>query len=744
MVVVANRLPVDSRTLPDGATEWVTSPGGLVTAMESVMRTVDSGAWVGWAGTPGQQPAPFEADGMSLYPVRLDQEEIERYYEGYSNATLWPLYHDVIVAPVFHRTWWDSYVTANRRFARTAAPTASEGGTIWVHDYQLQLVPRMIREDRADVRIGFFNHIPFPSVELFSQLPKRNQILRGLLGADLVGFQRESDAQNFLAAVRKLLGYHVDGQTISVPGLGAAPVREVVAQTFPISIDSTAVSALTEEPELRERAMQLRRDLGNPQHVVLGVDRLDYTKGIRHRLKAWGELLGDGSIDPRETVMIQVATPSRERVEAYQQLRDEVELIVGRINGDHSSIGRAAVSYQHRSFDRRDMTALFMAADVVLVTALRDGMNLVAKEYVASRPDLRGVLVLSEFAGAADELRAAVMVNPHDIDELKAAILRALALTDEEQEEAMRSLRHQVMENDVQAWAHDFLQRLEHSGAPDRGPKPTVRLSGEDITAPEDLDASLRTFARTPRILIATDFDGVLAPIVADRDAVAPDPTALATLRELSEMPGVAVALISGRALGDLDSHARMPSSVVLVGSHGAEVGALPPWMQAEVLDSAALSMTPEKDELLASITENLRRIARAHPGVEVELKPSAAVLHTRNARGRGSHNATESALEYAVTLPEVTVTPGKEVVEFSVVHTSKGAAIETLARASAADAWLYLGDDVTDETVFGRLEQADMGIKVGDGDTAASHRVAGTDEVVAVLARLAELRRES
>ncbi|MFC5277091.1 alpha,alpha-trehalose-phosphate synthase (UDP-forming) [Brachybacterium sacelli] len=250
---------------------------------------------------------------MSLYPVRLDQEEIERYYyEGYSNATLWPLYHDVIVAPVFHRTWWDSYVTANRRFARTAAPTASEGGTIWVHDYQLQLVPRMIREDRADVRIGFFNHIPFPSVELFSQLPKRNQILRGLLGADLVGFQRESDAQNFLAAVRKLLGYHVDGQTISVPGLGAAPVREVVAQTFPISIDSTAVSALTEEPELRERAMQLRRDLGNPQHVVLGVDRLDYTKGIRHRLKAWGELLGDGSIDPRETVMIQVATPSRE------------------------------------------------------------------------------------------------------------------------------------------------------------------------------------------------------------------------------------------------------------------------------------------------------------------------------------------------------------------------------------------------------------------------------------------------
>ncbi|WP_193104106.1 bifunctional alpha,alpha-trehalose-phosphate synthase (UDP-forming)/trehalose-phosphatase [Brachybacterium sp. FME24] len=743
LVVVANRLPVGSRTLPDGATEWVTSPGGLVTAMESVMRTVDSGAWVGWAGSPGEAPEPFEADGMSLYPVHLEQEDVERYYEGFSNASLWPLYHDVIVDPEFHRTWWDSYVTANRRFARAAASAAGTGGTVWVHDYQLQLVPRMIRDERTDVRIGFFNHIPFPSVELFSQLPKRNQILRGLLGADLVGFQRETDSQNFVAAVRKLLGYHVDGQTISVPGLGTAPVREVVAQTFPISIDSAAVSTLTEDPDVRERAEQLRRDLGYPQKVVLGVDRLDYTKGIRHRLKAWGELLGDGSIDPHDTVMIQVATPSRERVEAYRQLRDEVELIVGRINGDHSSIGRPAISYQHRSFDRRDMTALFMAADVVLVTALRDGMNLVAKEYVASRPDLQGVLVLSEFAGAADELRAAVMVNPHDIDELKSAILRSLAMPPEEQEEAMRSLRHQVMENDVQAWAHDFLQRLEQSGHPLGESKPPVRLTGDEATAPETVDATLRDFAQTPRILIASDFDGVLAPIVADRDAVEPDPQALATLRELSQMHGVAVALVSGRALGDLDSHTQMPSSVVLVGSHGAEVGALPPWMQAEVVDSASLSMSPEKEELLDSITDTLRRIARAHPGVEVERKPSAAVLHTRNARGRGSINATESALEYAVTLPDVTVTPGKEVVEFSVVHTSKGVAIETLARASAADAWLYLGDDVTDESVFGRSGEHDVGIKVGEGDTAAGYRIADTDEVGALLSRLSELRRE-
>ncbi|MDN5900550.1 MAG: bifunctional alpha,alpha-trehalose-phosphate synthase (UDP-forming)/trehalose-phosphatase [Brachybacterium sp.] len=743
LVVVANRLPVDSRTLPDGATEWVTSPGGLVTAMESVMRNVDSGAWVGWAGAPGEAPEPFEADGMSLYPVRLDQEDIERYYEGYSNATLWPLYHDVIVAPEFHRGWWDSYLSANRRFAAAAAPVAAAGGTIWVHDYQLQLVPRMIRDRRSDVRIGFFNHIPFPPVELFSQLPKRNSILRGLLGADLVGFQRESDSLNFLAAVRKLLGHHVDGMTISVPGIGAAPVREVQVRTFPISIDSSAVSTLTEDPEIRERAAQLRRDLGDPEKIVLGADRLDYTKGIRHRLKAWGELLDDGSIDPHDTVIIQIATPSRERVESYRQLRDEVELTVGRINGEHAPLGRPAVSYQHHSFDRREMTALFMAADVVLVTALRDGMNLVAKEYVASRPDLHGVLVLSEFAGAADELRAAVLVNPHDIDELKAAILRSLAMPPEEQEEAMRSLRHQVMEHDVQFWAHQFLERLTASGAPEDEAAQVVRLTGDAPSDPAELDGALRGFTAVPRLLIASDFDGVLAPIVSDRDAVQPDQEALTALRELSDLPGVAVALISGRALADLDSHTAMPSSVVLVGSHGAEVGALPPWMQAEVLDKSALSMTPEKEEQLAAITRTLHRIARAHPGTEVETKPTAAVLHTRNAKGRGGLNATDSALEYATTLPDVTVTPGKEVVEFAVVHTSKGMAIDALSRASAADAWLYLGDDVTDESVFAQLGNGDVGVKVGGGDTAAHLRIPDPAAARDLLRRLLELRAE-
>lgn len=308
----------------------------------------------------------------------------------------------------------------------------------------------------------------------------------------------------------------------------------------------------------------------------------------------------------------------------------------------------------------------------------------------------------------------------------------------------MRSLRRQVLDHDVQAWASAFLADLERTGRPAQVPTaPVIRLPDGDDSAPEALDAALRTFARTPRILVASDFDGVLAPIVADRDAVQARPRSLAALRDLSEIPGVSVALVSGRALGDLDRQTKMPSSVVLVGSHGAEIGTLPSTMDAGMLDAASLSMNPERASLLASITRTLRTIATKYPGADVEVKPAAAVLHTRRARGRGAVNAAEAALEYARSLPEAKITPGKAVVEFSVVDSSKGVAIEALARACAADAWLYLGDDVTDETVFGRAGEHDVAIKVGAGDTAASYRVEGPEEAERVLRAVLDARRE-
>lgn len=742
LVVVANRLPAHQQEQSDGSITWEPSPGGLVTAMESVMRGADSAAWVGWSGSPDEVIEPFELNGMNLVPVTLTTNEIEKYYEGFSNDTLWPLYHDVIADPNFHRTWWDVYVAANRKFARAAAQATAQGGTIWIHDYQLQLVPEMIRALRPDVTIGWFNHIPFPPFELFAQLPKRNSVLRGLLGADLLGFQRERDAINFMTCVRQLLGYRAGDHDIEVPGLGLEPARTVHAMAFPISIDVSSYSELTNDPEVLDAAKRMREELGNPSKVVLGVDRLDYTKGIRHRLKAYGELLNDDSIDPNDVVMVQVATPSRERVDAYRQLRDEIELTVGRINGDHAPLGRPAISYMHRSFGRKDMTALYMTADVLLVTSLRDGMNLVAKEYVASRADERGVLVLSEFTGAADELRAATLVNPHDIDDLKTAILHALAMPVEEQEQNMHSLRRQVFDNDVQKWAANFLSELENAVG-ERGVHTIpVRLTADETPPATRLNDAVDRFLDNPRILVASDFDGVLSPIVAHRDDAVALPESLQALRELARMDGVNVALVSGRALEDLDAKTEMPSSVVLVGSHGAEVGALPHDMDAAVLDGSSISMNEERSAQLTAITLELRRIARKFPGTEVEVKPTAAVLHTRNARGRNGVNATEAALEYARSIRDAKVTPGKEVVEFSVVPATKGEAIETLARACAADAWLYIGDDVTDESVFARTGEYDLAVKVGPGETAAQFRIDDPDAVRDLLVRIAASRK--
>jgi trehalose 6-phosphate synthase len=457
-VVVANRLPVDRVEGPDGEVGWRTSPGGLVAALEPMMRNVN-GAWVGWAGQPDTEMEPFENGGIDLIPVPLSASEVAEYYEGFANDTIWPLYHDVIAPPQYHREWWDAYETVNRRFAEAAVAAVAQDGTVWVHDYQLQLVPQMVRELRPDVTIGYFHHIPFPAHGLYAQLPWRDQVLRGLLGADVIGFQRAQDATYFLTAVRRRLRYEVKGSHVTVVANDGS-TRTAVARAFPISIDTAPYIELAQREDVKARAAEIRASLGNPARILLGVDRLDYTKGIRHRIKAYGELLAEGRLKVEDVTLVQVASPSRERVDAYVHLRDEIELAVSRINGDTDTMGHTAIRYLHQGYPREEMVALYLAADVMLVTALRDGMNLVAKEYVATRADNRGVLVLSEFTGAADELRQAVRVNPHDIEGVKDAIMTAVEMSPSEQSRRMRSLRRRVLDNDVDAWSSSFLKAL--------------------------------------------------------------------------------------------------------------------------------------------------------------------------------------------------------------------------------------------------------------------------------------------
>ena len=460
IVVVANRLPVDEVVKPDGSREWCRSPGGLVTALTPILRETRA-TWVGWAGNIGDAPQIPQVDGIRMHALPMSETDFADYYEGYSNSTLWPLYHDAVEPAAHHRHWWESYERMNRRFASAAAMIAEPGATVWVHDYQLQLVPRMLREMRPDLRIGFFFHIPFPPPELFLQLSRRVELLQGVLGADLVGFQNPHGAQNFIRLASRLLNTSTTMSTVEVGR------RSVTVGAFPISVDVAEMEQLVGSDSVQARAAQIRADLGDPKFVLLGVDRLDYTKGIDHRLKAYRELLADGRIRVPETVMIQVAVPSRERVEHYQMLRERIQSEVGRINGQFGTLGVPAIHYLNKGFGRDELAAMYLAADAMLVTPLRDGMNLVAKEYCAARVDLGGTLILSEFAGAAAELRDAYLINPHDVEGLKDTLVSVMEGNPLAHRRRMLAMRRQIRANDVRAWARRYLEALA-AAAPSR------------------------------------------------------------------------------------------------------------------------------------------------------------------------------------------------------------------------------------------------------------------------------------
>jgi len=471
-VVVANRLPVAADVDDEGTTTWVRSPGGLVSALEPTLRRTTA-VWVGWSGRYAPDPYATSDLGVELTPVpddvgpcplvevELTREEMEGYYEGFSTSTLWPLYHDAIAAPVYHRHHWEPYVAVNRKFAERVAELAAPGATVWVHDHQLQLVPGMLRERRPDLRIGFFLHIPFPPSELFLQLPWRREIVLGLLGSDLIGFHTPGGAANFLAVTRRLLDVATDLDGVDVPDLSpAGGTRRVSVGAFPISIATAEYESIARTAEVQDEAASIREKLGNPRHVLLGVDRLDYTKGIDVRLKAFTELLADGSVEPGEAVLVQIARPSRENVEDYQKLRDDIELMVGRALGDHGALGAAPIQYLHQPFERESLVAFYAAADIMLVTPYRDGMNLVAKEYVASRIHDDGALVLSEFTGAAVELDGSFLVNPYDADGVKQAIRDAMSADPEDLRERMSRMRKHLEVHDVDRWATSFLDAL--------------------------------------------------------------------------------------------------------------------------------------------------------------------------------------------------------------------------------------------------------------------------------------------
>ncbi|HJU52489.1 MAG TPA: trehalose-6-phosphate synthase [Acidimicrobiia bacterium] len=445
VIVVANRLPI--RRTEDGT--WTSSPGGLVTALTPILQR--GGTWIGWAGVGSGPPQTFRFNDIDHVTVSVSDAEIDDYYLGFCNGTLWPLFHDGIRTPEYHRRWWNAYQRVNQRYAEAVVENSRPGDLIWIHDYHLLLLPQMLRDLAPEREVRSFLHIPFPPVELYARLPWRRQLLDGMLAADVVGFQTESSTANFRKAATTFAGAEAADHLLRDGG------RLIKTQTAPISVDFGAYDEIAQSPETDKRVARIKGELGNPEHILLGADRLDYTKGIDVRLRAYGTLLRQNPDLADRIKLVQIVVPSRQTIGDYSDMREEIERLAGRINSVHGKRHRMPVHYTYESLDREELVAYFRAADVMVVTPLVDGMNLVAKEFVASRLDADGVLLLSEFAGAAHELPAAVLVNPYDIDGVAQAMRRAIEMDREERRQRMHEMRHAVRENDLDAWTRRTL-----------------------------------------------------------------------------------------------------------------------------------------------------------------------------------------------------------------------------------------------------------------------------------------------
>ncbi|WP_027483350.1 alpha,alpha-trehalose-phosphate synthase (UDP-forming) [Deinococcus pimensis] len=453
LIVVSNREPYAPHAGDGGHVTWVPSIGGLTAALDPALQHA-GGTWIAWGE---QQPEiervdlPAEEPRYRLERVRLSDAEVRDFYHGFSNRALWPMSHYFIERTKYRADWWRAYETVNRRFADAAVRSYREGDTIWVHDYQLALVPRMIREALPDARIGFFWHIPWPSSEVFRTLPWDRELVDGILGADVVGMHTEEYTRHFLSACRRVLGAVTNGEAVT----WRDHVSRVVAR--PIGIEVDAYEELSTSPEVEETAARVRQSVQT--RILLGVDRLDYTKGIPERLEAFDAFLDRHPEARRQVTFVQIAVPSRERVESYRQLRAQVEGLVGRINGKHTRDGWSPIQYIYRGVPREELVAHYRAADVMLVTPLRDGLNLVAKEFAASSRD--GVLVLSRFAGAADELPEALQVNPYNPEGLASALLQALNMPLDEKQARLLRLRERLRASDLRSWADGFVREVE-------------------------------------------------------------------------------------------------------------------------------------------------------------------------------------------------------------------------------------------------------------------------------------------
>jgi len=719
LVIVSNRLPV-SLSEKDGRLEFSESPGGLASGLRTYLRSPRSAAgagysWVGWPGRavePDRQGEVTERcrDEFSAKPVFLSAADTEAFYEGFCNQTLWPLFHYFPALVSFDETSWATYERINEVFCDAVLGEAEPGDTVWVHDYHFLLLPAMLRRRRPDLKVGFFLHIPFPSYELFRLLPGRwrSSLLEGMLGADLVGFHTHDYAQHFLKSVRRILGYdHEMGRV-------ALAERLSRADTFPMGIEFDAFS---QGPSTDAQRDALRGSVGGGK-TVLSIDRLDYSKGIANRLLAFKTFLDARPDWQGRVVLLMIVVPSRTGVEDYQRMKTRIDGLVGEINGKFGTLSWTPVLYQYRSFPQDDLVPLYRASDVMLVTPLRDGMNLVAKEYVAARADGRGVLILSEMTGAASELGEALIINPNDIPEMADAIGTALEMPEGDQERRMSALRTRLKRYDVVRWAADFLEALgeDRSHMDRRMLTPALR------------ERVVTEFRSARRRLLMLDYDGTLAPIKPTPEMAAPGPELLAALRSLAAASDVVV--VSGRPRATLDAWLGA-LDVALVAEHGMWVrergGA---W---EPAGAPTAAWKPGVRDLMDRYVDRL-------PGAFIEEKEFALAWHYRLAEPDLASLRAQELTDHLIDLTETSelrVMPGHKVIEVRPAGTSKGTACQAFL-ARDYEFVLAMGDDTTDEDLFRVLPPSAYSVRVGMTQSHARYNLADQADAFRLVESLA------
>ena len=704
LVVVSNRLPFTIAPRTEGA-RVTRAPGGLVSALEPALAE-RGGVWVGWDGLARDpdMPAPTlpePAPGVRYVDVPLSAREVVAYYSGFSNRTLWPLFHYFVSRAQIDAALWRAYDRVNERFARAAADASPKDALLWVHDYQLLRVPHHLRRLSRDAVIGFFLHIPFPAADVFRVLPWSRELMRGMLAADLVGFHIPAYAEHFLTCAEQLLGCDVD----RAAGIARFEGRAVRVEAHPIGIDAGQVERLAARPA--EAAVP-----GRPAEII-GVDRLDYTKGIPERLLAVDRLLERHPELRQRIRFTQVLVPSRERVADYTDLKREIDEIVGRINGRYSDHGWSPIRYFVRALPPEELVPLYRSADIALVTPLRDGMNLVAKEFVAAHREGDGVLVLSELAGAAVELQEALVVNPFDVDAVATALHRALTMPEDERRARMSALRDRVRTRDVYAWVRDFLAATESA-------------AGRAHELPESPADQVRRrmatwLAARPTVALMLDYDGTLTPLVERPEAATLSDAAREVLQQAAARPSLDVAIISGRALDDVRQLVGIPG-LTYVGNHGFEI------------DGPGISYRhPGSERYLRALEQAAIELeALSVPGARVERKGPTLSFHLRAVPLPEQARAVQRAKK-VLKRARLRVTEGNAVIEGRPpVDWHKGhAVLYVLTRRHGAD-WparvrpLYIGDDVTDEDAFRTLRGIGRSIAVGPVD--GSHGPAVAD----------------